>query len=277
MSFAIGAASYAAQRLISLFSQIAPTPSTASDSSGASTAASSGATPASGAAPDNSLTGSTQPSLSDQILATLMQIQGADGTASSGTGATASGSTDPVQSLFNAMDTDDDGSVSQTEMESYLEKAGATQGQADAVYSALDPNGSSSGVSENQMAGALQQAQGSGGGHHHHHHHASGASSSNNPIDQLMSLLDGNQDGSVSQDEFSSVVTANGGTASEAATDFTALDSDKSGSLSSADFATAWQNIQNQQGGGSFVNTILDAFAKANGTAATAATTSVTA
>ncbi len=92
-----------------------------------------------------------------------------------------------------------------------------------------------------------------------------------------MSLLDGNQDGSVSQDEFSSVVTANGGTASEAATDFTALDSDKSGSLSSADFATAWQNIQNQQGGGSFVNTILDAFAKANGTAATAATTSVTA
>ncbi len=265
MSFAIGAASYAAQRLASLFAQIAPTPSASSDSSSGFPAAPAGAASASTTAPNNGLTGSPQPSLSDAILATLMQMQAAGGTA-------ATAPTNPVQNLFNAMDADGDGSVSQGEMETYLEKAGATQGQADAVYSALDPNGTPGGISENQLASALPQA-GAASHHHHHHHHANGAG--NSPVDSLMSLLDGNQDGAVSQDEFSSVVTANGGTAAQAASDFAALDSDKSGSLSSADFATAWQNIQSQQGGGSFVNTILDAFARANTTAT--ATTSVTA
>ncbi|MEI9990488.1 MAG: EF-hand domain-containing protein [Rhizomicrobium sp.] len=261
MSFAIGAATYATQRLASLFAQFSPSPSTPSDTPAAP------AEPASApAASSNALTGTAQPSLSNQILSALMGLQNAIG------GTT---SADPAQNLFNAMDSDGDGSVSQGEMETYVEKAGGTQGQADALYTALNPNDGSSGVTESQMASAAPQA--GGVPHHHHHHHAGGASGSGSPVDSLMSLLDGNQDGSVSQDEFSSAVTANGGTAAEATSDFTALDSDKSGTLSSADFATAWQNIQSQQGGGSFVNTILDAFAKANNATATAAGTSVTA
>ena len=274
MTLAIGAASYAVQRLASLFSQLSPTAATGStDSSDSSSFAPSASTANSAATVSfsNCLTGSAQPPLSSQILGTLMQMQGAGGTQTGG-------SADPVQNLFNAMDTDGDGSVSQSEMESYLENAGATQGQADALYTSLNPNGSSAGVTESEMASAAP-TQGAMG-HHHHHHHAGGAGgASGSPADTLMSLLDGNQDGSVSQDEFSSVVTANGGTTAEAASDFAALDSDKSGSLTSADFATAWQNIQSQQGGGSFLNTILDAFAKANTatTTASSATTSVTA
>ncbi len=280
MSLAIGAASYAVQRLASLFSELSPASATGSTSSSSSSSSTSSASAANSAATtsfDNCLTGSTQPSLSSQILGTLMQMQGASGTQAGST--QAGGTADPVQNLFNAMDTDGDGSVSQSEMESYLENAGATQGQADVLYTSLNANGASGGVTESQMASATP-TQGAMPHHRHHHHHAGGASGSGSPADTLMSLLDGNQDGSVSQDEFSNVVTANGGTTAEAASDFTALDSDKSGTLTSADFATAWQNIQSQQGGGSFLNTILDAFAKANTTtAATAstATTSVTA
>ena len=257
MSLAIGAASYAAHRLVSLFSELSPSSQTGSSNSSATSVP---MPAASNAAVNNALTGSTQPSLSSQILATLMQLQGAT-----------TGSANPVQNLFNAMDADGDGSVSQSEMEGYLEKTvGATQGQADALYTSLDPNGGSSGLSESQMAGAAA-TQGTMPHHHHHHHHAGGAGNSTDPADTLMSILDANQDGAVSQSEFSSAVTANGGTASEASSDFTALDSGKSGSLTSADFATAWQNIQSQQGGVSFVNTILDAFAKANNAATTAA------
>ena len=280
MSLAIGAASYALNRLASLFSELSPTTAaTSTDSSSTPSFAPAPSTANSAAVVsfNNSLTGSTQPSLSSQILATLMQMQGAGATQTAGT--QAGGSTDPVQNLFNAMDTDGDGTVSQSEMESYAEKAGATQGQADALYTALNPNGSSSGVTESQMASAAP-AQGAMPHHRHHHHHAGGAggaSGSGSPADTLMSLLDADQSGSVSQDEFSSAVTANGGTPAQATSDFTALDSDKSGTLTSSDFATAWQNIQSQQGGGSFVNTILDAFAKANTAATTAASTSVTA
>jgi len=267
MSLAIGAASYAMQRLATLFSELSPTSPTSGSSTSPTTPTAAASAPFTPTTPsDTCLTGSTQPSLSSQILATLMQMQGAAGQT---TGAAAN----PVQTLFNAMDSDGDGSVSQSEMESYVEKAGGSQAQADTLFGALNPNGNGSGISESQMASAAPTP--GAMGHHHHHHHASGASGS--PADALMSLLDTNQDGSVSQTEFSNVVTANGGTAAQASSDFTALDSDKSGTLTSADFATAWQNIQNQQGGGSFVNTILDAFAKANNSAATVSATSITA
>ena len=266
MSLAIAAASYASQRLISLFTQFAPTQSTTSDTSTATAA------PAAQAS-DTCLTGSAQPQLSGDILSTLMQMQGASG-------ATPTATSDPVQSLFNAMDTDGDGEVSQSEMESYLEKNGATQSQADAVYGALNPNGNASGITESQMASDAQSAAATGptGHHHHHHHHAQSADSASadsNPLDQLMAEIGSN--GSISQDAFSSLVTSNGGSASDAASDFAALDTDKSGTLTSSDFATTWQNVQSQQGGGSFMVSILDAFAKANATAATGATTNVTA
>ena len=278
MSLSIGG-DYAAQRLQSLFAQMSATQTASTDTMSSSTDSTS-----STAAPDNCLTGSSQAQLSDDILSTLIQLQGGSSTS------TASGTaTDPAQSLFSAMDTNGDGSVSQTEMESYLESNGATQSQADAVYSALNTDGSSSGISESQLASAAQQAGGPGGAggmHHHHHHHAQASDGSNgdsNPLDQLMSLIGGSgtSDGSISQDAFSSFVTSNGGTASEASSDFAALDTDGSGTLTSADFAATWQNAQTGSGASAFVTSMLDAFAKANtatsSAAAAGSTTSISA
>lgn len=266
MSLSIGGDT-ATQRLQSLFAQIAPTQTASTDTMDPSDDTS--------PAPDNALTGSTQAQLSGDILSTLIQMQGA-------TANTATPGSDPVQSLFSAMDADGDGSVSQTEMESYLESNGATQGQADAVYSALDPDGSASGIDESQMASAAQSSTPMGGasGHHHHHHHAQGASADSNPLDQLMAEIGNTSDGGVTQDAFSNVVTSNGGGAADASNDFASLDTDGSGTLTSADFATTWQNAQSSQGAGAFTVSMLDAFAKANNAtsqAATGTTTSVSA
>src|SRR6185437_6118440 len=110
---------------------------------------------------------------------------------------------------------------SQSEMETYLEQQGATQGQADAMFASLDQNSSGS-VSESQMQTALQQGgqvHHGGGGHHHHHGGVSGSSSSD-PADQLLQAIDSNDDGSVSETEFSDFFTQNGGTATQAQQDF---------------------------------------------------------
>jgi Ca2+-binding EF-hand superfamily protein len=283
MSLGIGG-DYAAQRLASLFSALQASPTSGATDTSTSTSAMSSTDDTSDAAPDNCLTGSSQAQLSGDILNTLIQIQG--GSAGSTDASTTTGTTDPVQSLFSAMDTDGNGSVSQSEMEGYLESNGATQGQADAVYTALDPNGGSSGISESQMASAAQSSAPAGGmPHHHHHHHAGGADGTNadsNPLDQLMAEIGSSSSGgSVSQDAFSSIVTSNGGTSADAASDFSALDTDGSGMLTSADFATTWQNAQSSQGASTFMVSMLDAFAKANtaasSVAATGTTTSVSA
>jgi Ca2+-binding EF-hand superfamily protein len=94
----------------------------------------------------------------------------------------------------------------------------------------------------------------------------------------LLQALDTDDDGSVSESELSNFVTANGGTAAQAANDFSALDTSGSGSLTSADFATAWSNLQAQQtsqSSGTMVVSLLDAFTKAN--TASTSTTSVSA
>jgi Ca2+-binding EF-hand superfamily protein len=284
-SVAAFAASSASQLLSSLFSALDPTTSASSSLSSPAVFASSCSQPTA-AASSNALTGSATPQLSGQILMTLMamQQQGATGSltaaASPASASASASSADPLQQLFSAMDTDGNGSVSQSEMESYIENAGGTQAQADSLFSALDQNGAS-GISEGQMSSAVQQAQ-SGGGHHHHHHHKVGGSS--DPTDQmantLLQAMDTDDDGAVSQSEFTGFVTANGGTAADAAGDFAALDGSGSGSLTSADFAKAWQNMQSQQtsqSSGSMVVSMLDAFAKAGASTSSTSTVSVSA
>ncbi|HWD48672.1 MAG TPA: EF-hand domain-containing protein [Rhizomicrobium sp.] len=295
------AASAASQLLSSLLSALDPTTSTSSASSTSSSSTSGNATFACGddtdaSSPDNSLTGSTQGQLSGQVLMTLIAMQ-QQSDAASGTTATAassaSGTTSnsPLDQLFSAMDANGDGSVSQNEMESYIENVGGTQAQADSLFSALSGSSSASGsttstagISESQMQNALQQSNPfSGMGHHHLHHHGMSASNGD-PADQvannLIQAMDTNDDGSVSEDELTSFVTANGGSTSDAQSDFASLDTSGSGSLTSADFAKAWENWQAQQSSqssGAMMVSLLDNFAKASGATATAATTSVSA
>ena len=58
------------------------------------------------------------------------------------------------QNLFNKIDANGDGSLSQTELEQAVTNAGGTTQAADALYSELDPNNTGS-VSEQQFASVL--------------------------------------------------------------------------------------------------------------------------
>lgn len=211
--------------------------------------------------PCNALSGSPTAQVSDMVLGVLVGMQQmSDG--SSSTATTSSGSS-PLDQVFSAMDTNGDGTVSQSEMETYLEQQGATQGQADAMYASLDQSGSN-GISESQMQSALQQGGQvhHGGGGHHHHHGVSG-SSSGGAADALEQAMDSNGDGSVDETEFSDFLTQNGGTAADAEQDFTDLNTSGSGTLSAADFASAIQQYQsNMSSGPSPMLNLIDTLAQ---------------
>jgi Ca2+-binding EF-hand superfamily protein len=122
------------------------------------------------------------------------------------------------------------------------------------------------------MASAVsqaQQAQQTHGSHHHHHHKSGGTSDqADSTASALLQALDSNDDGSVSEDEFSNFVTANGGTAAQASSDFTALNSSGSNALTSADFAkayNAYQTQQNTQSSGAMMVSLLNQLASASG------------
>jgi Ca2+-binding EF-hand superfamily protein len=267
----IAAAGAASQLLSTLLSKLSSSyaPSSSSSTTPALTSAMQQAMPGDAAPPKPA----PKPQLSEQTLLALVALQAQNGGSAASGGSTAS--SDPVQKLFSAMDSDGDGTVSQSEMESYIEKQGGTQGQADSLFSAIDQTnsatGGSSGVSESQLASAVsqaQQVQQAHGGHHHHHHKSEATTGqANNTASALLRALDGNDDGSVSEDEFSSFITANGGTAADASSDFAALNTSGSNALTSADFAkafNAYQTQQNTQSPGSMVVSLLNQLAGAS-------------
>jgi Ca2+-binding EF-hand superfamily protein len=272
----------ASQLLSALLSQLSASSSSSSSTATTMTMAMAQVTPTAGGSSCNALTGSTTAGLTSETLDALMTLQQLDGSAA---GSNSASTSNPMQQLFSAVDSNGDGSVSQTEMESYIEGVGGTQAQADSLYNAISQNGtsagaSSSGISESQMASAASPTQAAqGGGHHHHHRKVQGSGDqADNVANSLLQTLDTNDDGSVGEGEFSNFVTANGGSAAQAASDFSALDTSGSSSLTSADFATAWSNLQAQQtsqSSGTMMVSLLDAFAKANTT--TNSTTSVSA
>jgi Ca2+-binding EF-hand superfamily protein len=258
--------------LLALLSQLTGTQSTSNDNTSAfsqtaGSASCEGASPA-----NNTLTGTGSASISSQILNLLIQLQqqagsSAGSSASSTTSASTSTMANPIDQLFSSLDTNGDGEISQSEMEGAIENLGGTQDQADALYSQLSQNGSS-GIDEQQLASAAAPQH--GGGSHHHHHHVGGADQAAN---SLMQMMDSNGDGSVSQDEFTSFVTSNGGTSAQASSDFAALDTSGSGSITTADLAQAWENLQNSQSSGTLAVSLLNAFATANTATSTQSTT----
>lgn len=236
------------QMLSSLLSRL-DTTSASSTSSTSDDTGSGSATPVLGS--DTSLTGPNKPSLSSMILGTLIGMQQQQSGGASQTG----DPSDAVQSLFTAMDSDSDGSVSQSELEGYIEQQGGTQSQADQLYSMLDSSGGS-GISESTLQSDAPQGPppggpppggpplgGMGGGHHDGMH---GAHSASDAASTLLQTMDSDSDGSVSQNEFESFVTSNGDTTAEADSDFAALDSSSSGSLSASDFEKAIEQQQQQ-------------------------------
>jgi hypothetical protein len=129
------------------------------------------------------------------------------------------------------MDTNDDGSVSQSEMESYVEGVGGTQGQADALYSALNQSGTS-GLTQSDFAAAAPSSPPQGMGGHRHHHGVSG--SSDQVANTLLQALDGDDD--------STGGTTASGTSTSTSLGITTL----GGSSAATNFAQAWESLQNQ-------------------------------
>lgn len=282
-SVAAGAASQLLSALLSKLSSSSATSSASSSSSSTLTATTSAFAQAIPGESNSATSAPPTSPLSGDVLMALMALQAQSG-ATAGDTSTSSSSpgsaTDPVQQLFSAMDSDGDGEVSQSEMEAYIEKQGGTQAQADSLFSALDQSnaasGGSSGISESQMASAVSQSQQAHGAHHRHHHKSGGTNDqADNVANTLLQAMDSNDDGSVSEDEFSNFITANGGTAADASSDFAALNTSGSNALTSADFAkafNAYQAQQSTQSQGSMMVSLLDQLSSAmgNGTSVTA-------
>lgn len=146
-----------------------------------STAAASGATTSSVSATNlSSLTLSAliNPSTSttggdtaqDAVAALFNEFQQSQSTSSSGASATSSSSSanNPASQLFSQLDTNDDGTISETELESAVTAGGGTKASADALYAQLDPNAGTSsdtGITQQDLTQGVHHA----GGHHHHH------------------------------------------------------------------------------------------------------------
>lgn len=250
------------QFLTKMLSRLDSTKSTTSSTSSSSGTASTGSVSAtSEGAASPALTGTSQSALSDQIMALLVQLQqqSTAGGAQAGTAQTTSAN-DPTQQLFSAMDANGDGTVSQAEMESYIGAKGGTQAEADTLYSALNQtaggqNGSA-GISEQQFAANISQAQPPR--HHHHHHHGGpegGAAGSNSPSDitaQIFGALDTDKDGKVSGDEFSAAFdTGNSASGKSASSSdpsalFSQIDGNTDGSVTTGELGNFVDSLAKQ-------------------------------
>jgi|GEM_PF-1493379 len=207
---------------------------------------------------------------SDQVQAQLIGYQaqgwpGASGTQPGG---------QLAQSLFSQIDGNGDGTISKTELEQAVTKAGGTKEAADALYAKLDPNATGS-VSQQQFAQSLFQAL----PHHHRHHHggetsaasatdgssatdssaadgsnaadaltslfnADGGGAANSPIQiaqNIFSQIDSNGDGAITQSELEKAVTAAGGSTAGADALFAKFDPKGTGSVSQQQFIDTLQ------------------------------------
>lgn len=237
------------------YSQITATQSTDTGADGCTDGSASGTT-TSGSTASNALTGSSKAQISSEILALLVQMQmlaqsgstaGATSSSTSastiaatsgtsGTSTTATSSStlmNPIASLFSAMDSNGDGTVSESEFENYLENIGGTQSEADSLYSQLT-QGSSSGLTEAQLQ---QDLMGYG---------PPPPPSAGQMADGLVQAM-GGSDGSVTKSEFENFVTSNGGTTAQADADFAALDTSGSATLSAGDIEQAIEKQQSAQ------------------------------
>jgi Ca2+-binding EF-hand superfamily protein len=94
-------------------------------------------------------------SAQDALTTLLNELNGTTSSTSNSSSATATSPAGLAQTLFNLIDTDNSGSITQSELETAVTKAGGTTQAADALYAQLDPNNTGR-VSEDQLAQFLQ-------------------------------------------------------------------------------------------------------------------------
>jgi len=151
------------------------------------------------------------------------------------------------QKIFSSIDSNSDGSVTKSELETAVTKAGGTTEEADALYSKLDPDNIGS-VSESQFSANMPvprlgdqmvsqlisyQSVDSGG--------SSGTNPASQLASDLFSSIDTDGDGVISKSELETAVTNAGGSTDEADAFYAKLDPDNTGSVSESAFAQALQ------------------------------------
>jgi Ca2+-binding EF-hand superfamily protein len=194
-----------------------------------------------------SSTGSSAQSALKALLKLLQSSQSSSGASASNQ----SSNTDPAQALFNQIDTNGTGSITKSDLETAVTKAGGTKQGADALWSKLDPNNTGS-VSESQFAQNLPKPPGSQGGNAAQNailkliqsSNASGHSSSN-PIQTLFDQIDTSGKGSITKSDLETAVTKAGGTKQAADALWSKLDPNNTGSVIESQFA---QNLPKPQG-----------------------------
>jgi Ca2+-binding EF-hand superfamily protein len=146
------------------------------------------------------------------------------------------------QYLFNKVDTNGDGSVSQGELETAVTNAGGSTQAADALYSLLDPN-SSGGFDEQQFAQAFPSSGLSDGvqaqliGFQAQGWPGDSSSPGGQLAQNLFSQIDSNGDGSIAKSELERAVTNAGGTTPAADALYSLLDPNGTGSVNEQQFA----------------------------------------
>jgi Ca2+-binding EF-hand superfamily protein len=186
------------------------------------------------------------------------------------------------QNLFNQIDLNGDGSVSKSELEQAVTKAGGGTQAADALYSALDPANSGgfgaqqfgqafpgSGISHQMQAQMIgYQAQGWPG--------ASRTQAGRQLAQNLFSQIDLNGDGSISKSELEQAVTKSGGSNEGADALYAKLDPNGTGSVSQQQFSQsllqAMPHHHHHHGGGSDAASATDGNPTGGGSAADALT-----
>ncbi|MBI1329069.1 MAG: hypothetical protein GC166_04095 [Alphaproteobacteria bacterium] len=146
------ASGYASQMLMSLLARMSSTQNVSSDASSTTMQGSEFPSQSFGTGGvQNALQGPTKPSISEGIMQMLLSLQDDSSTAPAN-----SSIQNPLSRLFSAMDSDSNGAVSQSEMESYVQGQGGTADQADSIFAALSTSGTGS-ISQSEFAAALEK------------------------------------------------------------------------------------------------------------------------
>ncbi|HWE74701.1 MAG TPA: EF-hand domain-containing protein [Stellaceae bacterium] len=152
------------------------------------------------------------------------------------------------QKLFDKIDANSDGTITQSELEQAVTSAGGTTASADALYGDLDPTSTGS-VSEQQfsqnlpmfspaMGGQLIAAQAQNSGH------SSGSDPASAFASRLFSQIT-NGGSTLTQTELEQAVTSAGGTAAAADALYAQLDPNNTGSVTEQQFAANLPSVFN--------------------------------
>lgn len=172
----------------------------------------------------------------------------------SGTASDGDPATQLASSLFSALDSNGDGTLSKSELEAAVSSTGGTTASADALYAELDPDNTGA-VDEEEFVDNFPQPDAMDGGATSSTASAGGTSAADavsslvqsfapsRTASMLFAQLDTNGDGSLSKSELEAGVTDAGGTTAAADALYAELDPNDTGSVTEQQFADTMSTL----------------------------------